>query len=40
MSAKTLERTIGIKSRVAWTMLQRFRVAMVDAERKPLTTAA
>lgn len=37
MSAKTLERTIGTKYRVAWTMLQRFRVAMVDAERKPLT---
>jgi transposase-like protein len=36
MSAKTLERTIGITYRVAWTMLQRFRVAMVDAERKQL----
>lgn len=36
MSAKTLERTLGTKYRVAWTMLQRFRVAMVDAERKPL----
>lgn len=37
MSAKTLERTLGTKYRVAWTMLHRFRVAMVDAERKPLT---
>lgn len=37
MSAKTLERTIGTNYRVAWTMLHRFRVAMVDAERKPLT---
>ena len=36
LSAKTLERTLGTKYRVAWTMLQRFRVAMVDAERKPL----
>jgi transposase-like protein len=37
MSAKTLERTIGTRYRVAWTMLQRFRVAMVDAERKQLS---
>jgi transposase-like protein len=37
LSAKTLERTLGTKYRVAWTMLQRFRVAMVDAERKPLS---
>jgi len=37
MSAKTLERTLGISYRVAWTMLQRFRVAMVDAERKQLS---
>jgi len=37
MSAKTLERTLGISYRVAWTMLQRFRVAMVAAERKPLS---
>jgi transposase-like protein len=36
MSAKTLERTLGTKYRVAWTMLQRFRVAMVDAERNQL----
>jgi transposase-like protein len=37
MSAKTLERTLGTKYRVSWTMLQRFRVAMVDAERKQLS---
>ena len=37
MSAKTLERTLGISYRVAWTMLQRFRVAMVDIERKQLS---
>ena len=37
MSAKTLERTLGTRYRVAWTMLQRFRVAMVDAERKQLS---
>lgn len=37
MSAKTLERTLGTNYRVAWTMLQRFRVAMVDAERKQLS---
>lgn len=37
MSAKTLERTLGTSYRVAWTMLQRFRVAMVDPARKPLS---
>ena len=37
MSAKTLERTLGTKYRVAWTMLHRFRVAMLDAERKQLS---
>lgn len=37
MSAKTLERTLGTNYRVAWTMLQRFRVAIVDTTRKPLT---
>ncbi len=36
MSAKTLERTLGTSYRVAWTMLHRFRVAMVRAEREPL----
>lgn len=37
LSAKTLERTLGTHYRVAWTMLQRFRVAMVDTERSPLS---
>lgn len=37
LSAKTLERTIGTSYRVAWTMLQRFRVAMVGKERKQLS---
>jgi len=37
MSAKTLERTLGTKYRVAWTMLHRFRVAMVDDNRKQLS---
>ncbi|MBT9169468.1 MAG: hypothetical protein DDT19_02828 [Syntrophomonadaceae bacterium] len=37
MSAKTLERTIGTSYQVAWMMLQRFRVAMVNSERKPLS---
>lgn len=37
MSAKTLERTLGTSYRVAWTMLQRFRVAMVNSERKQLS---
>ena len=37
MSAKTLERTLGTSYRVAWAMLQRYRVAMVRAERKQLT---
>ena len=37
MSAKTLERTIGTSYHVAWMMLQRFRVAMVNSERTKLT---
>jgi transposase-like protein len=37
MSAKTLERTLGIRYRTAWMMLQRFRVAMVNKERKQLS---
>jgi len=37
MSAKTLERTLGASYRVAWAMLQRFRVAMVRAEREQLS---
>lgn len=36
MSAKTLERTLGVRYRVGWTMLQRFRVAMVRSERERL----
>src|ERR1039457_5681089 len=37
LSATTLERTLGIRYRVAWAMLQRFRVAMVRAERDRLS---
>ncbi len=37
LSAKTLERTLGTSYRVAWMMLQRYRVAMVRAEREPLS---
>jgi len=37
VSAKTLERTIGISYRTAWMMLHRFRVAMVVAERTQLS---
>jgi transposase-like protein len=37
MSAKTLERTMGISYRVAWYMLHRYRVAMVRADRTPLS---
>jgi transposase-like protein len=37
LSAKTLERTLGVRYRVAWTMLQRFRVAMVRSEREQLS---
>lgn len=37
LSAKTLERTLGVRYRVAWTMLQRFRVAMVRSERDRLS---
>jgi len=37
LSAKTLERTLGTSYRVAWAMLQRFRVAMVRAEREQLS---
>lgn len=36
MSAKTFERTLGTSYRVAWSMLQRYRVAMVRAERGQL----
>ena len=37
MSAKTLERTLGVSYRTAWTMLHRLRVAMVRAERSQLS---
>lgn len=37
LSAKTLERTLGVRYRVAWVILQRYRVAMVRAERKRLS---
>lgn len=37
LSAVTLSRTLGTSYRVAWMMLQRFRVAMVRSEREPLT---
>ena len=37
LSAKTLERTLGTRYRVAWMILQRFRVAMVRAEREQLS---
>ena len=37
MSAKTLERTLGTSYRVAWTILQRYRVAMVRTERELLS---
>ena len=39
LSAKTLERTIGTSYHVAWMMLQRFRVAMVNSERTKLSGA-
>ena len=37
MSAKILERTIGTSYQVVWMMLQRFRVAMVNTDRKQLS---
>lgn len=37
MSAKTIEQTLGISYQTAWTMLQRFRVAMVHTEREKLS---
>ena len=36
MSAQTLASTLGTSYRVAWVMLQRYRVAMVRAEREKL----
>jgi len=37
LSAKTWEQTMGIRYRVAWMMLHRFRVAMVRAVREQLS---
>jgi hypothetical protein len=37
LSAKTLERTLGVRYRVAWAMLQRFRVAMVPVTEADVT---
>jgi transposase-like protein len=37
ISAKTIETTLGIGYRVAWIMLQKFRVAMVRSEREKLS---
>jgi len=37
LSAKTLERMMGVSYRVAWYMLHRFRVAMVRTPREPLS---
>jgi hypothetical protein len=37
MSAKTLERVMGVSYHVAWHMLHRFRVAMVRSSRGPLS---
>ena len=37
LSAKTLQLTLGTSYRVAWTMLHRYRVAMVRAERERLS---
>jgi len=35
-SAKNMERTLGVCYRTAWTILQRYRVAMVRSEREKL----
>ena len=37
LSAKTLERTLGISYRTAWNILQRYRVSMVRSERSRLS---
>jgi len=37
MSAKTIEQTLGISYNTAWTMLQRFRIAMVNTDRDKLS---
>jgi transposase-like protein len=36
LSAMTLASTLGVNYRVAWSMLHRYRIAMVRAERQPL----
>ena len=36
LSSTTLAQTLGVTYRTAWAMLQRYRVAMVRAEREPL----
>jgi hypothetical protein len=36
LSAITLQRTLGTSYRTAWTMLHRYRIAMVRSEREPL----
>jgi transposase-like protein len=36
-SAKTLERTLGTRYQVAWTILHRFRIAMFRSEREQLS---
>lgn len=37
LSAKTMERSLGISYKTAWAILQRFRVAMVRSEREKLS---
>jgi len=37
LSAKTLQRTLGTSYRTSWTMLHRYRIAMVRSEREPLS---
>jgi transposase-like protein len=37
LSAKTLQRTLGTSYRTAWTMLHRYRIAMVRSEREQLS---
>ena len=37
LSAITLQRTLGTSYRTAWTMLHRYRTAMVRSERKQLS---
>ena len=37
LSAITLQRTLGTSYRTAWTMLHRYRIAMVRSEREQLS---